>query len=125
MIVLGGRTRKEIEPLLSDFQFFDIGIMTVTDDGSLGMHGMVTDVLKTLSLPDNCIVYTCGPEPMMKSVAAICREQKVDCQVSVESVMACGMGACLGCTIKAKDDRYVHVCSDGPVFKTEDLGWNL
>jgi dihydroorotate dehydrogenase electron transfer subunit len=125
MILLGGRTREEIEPLVDDFQFLNIGLMYATDDGSFGLHGLVTDVMKTLSLAEDCIVYSCGPEPMMKAVAAQCHDLNIQCQVSVESVMACGMGACLGCTMKAKDDRYVHVCSDGPVFNAEDLGWNL
>jgi dihydroorotate dehydrogenase electron transfer subunit len=125
LIILGGRTRSEIEPLLSDFHFLDIGVMVATDDGSYGRHGLVTDVMKTISLPNNCIVYTCGPEAMMKEVFRQCRKTKIECQVSVESVMACGMGACLGCNIAAKNNRYVHVCSDGPVFNAEDLEWNL
>jgi dihydroorotate dehydrogenase electron transfer subunit len=125
LIILGGRSRSEIELLLADFHYLDIGVMVTTDDGSFGRHGVVTDVLKTVSLPDNCTVFTCGPEPMMREVFKQCHKQRIECQVSVESVMACGMGACLGCNMEAKDGRYVHVCSDGPVFDAEELGWSL
>ena len=61
---------------------------------------------------------------MLKRVHDICHQNNWDCQVSVESVMACGMGACLGCNIPAKDGTYTHVCIDGPVFKSEALVWN-
>lgn len=125
LIILGGRDRDEIEPLVADFQFLDLHVMTATDDGSLGLHGMATDVLKTIDLPQNCTVYTCGPVPMMKEVYRQCREHKLECQVAVESFMACGMGACLGCNLEARDGGYVHVCSDGPVFNAEDLVWNF
>jgi dihydroorotate dehydrogenase electron transfer subunit len=125
LIILGGRNRVEIEPLLADFHSLDIGVMVATDDGSLGRHGLVTDVMKTVSLPNTCTIYTCGPKPMMKEVFRLCQKTKIGCQVCVESAMACGMGACLGCNIAAKNSRYVHVCSDGPVFNAEDLEWNL
>jgi dihydroorotate dehydrogenase electron transfer subunit len=125
LIILGGRDRSEIEPVLADFQFLDIGVMVATDDGSFGQHGLVTDVLKKVSLPSACTVYTCGPKPMMKEVFRHCQKNRIQCQVSVESMMACGMGACLGCNMEAKDSRYVHVCSDGPVFNAEELEWNF
>jgi len=125
IIVLGGKTRDDVEPLLNDFHCLDLGVMVATDDGSLGLHGMATDVLKTLDLPKNCTVYCCGPEPMMKEVFRQCQKKKIECQVSVESFMACGMGACLGCNVEARRGGYVHVCSDGPVFNAEDLAWNL
>jgi dihydroorotate dehydrogenase electron transfer subunit len=125
MIILGGKNRAEIEPLFNDFHYLDIGVMVSTDDGSMGLHGTATDVLKTLDLPSDCTVYTCGPEPMMKEVFRQCHKKKLECQVSIESFMACGMGACLGCNVEARDGGYVHVCSDGPVFNAEDLAWNI
>jgi dihydroorotate dehydrogenase electron transfer subunit len=62
---------------------------------------------------------------MLAGVYNICRLQGISCQVSVESVMACGMGACLGCTRLAKDNTYTHVCLNGPVYDAEDLQWNI
>ncbi len=125
VIILGGRSAGEVEPLIDDFKQFGIKIVTTTDDGSYGQKGFVTDVFKSLELSEETIVYTCGPEPMMEAVKNISGKKNMACQVSIESVMACGMGACLGCTKHGSDGNYVHVCLDGPVFKAEDLKWNM
>ncbi len=124
LMIMGGKERKEIEPLMADFQQLSMKVIAVTDDGSYGQEGFVTDVLKTIELPPECTVYACGPEAMMAGVNEICRKNNIECQVSVESVMACGMGACLGCNIPSKDGKYVHVCSEGPVFNAEELVWS-
>ncbi len=124
-ILLGGRTKSEIEPLVHDFQQFGIQVHCTTDDGSYGMHGFVTEIMKSESMVENSQVYACGPDPMLARVHQICKERNAGCQVSVETVMACGMGACLGCNIPAMDGSYVHVCIDGPVFNAEDLVWRL
>ncbi len=123
LVILGAREKIEIEPLLDDFRQFNLSILTATDDGSLGHLGFVTEILEQVSLPDGCTVYSCGPEPMMAGVSEICRFMGVPCQVSVESVMACGMGACLGCSRPAKNGTYTHVCLHGPVYDAEDLLW--
>jgi dihydroorotate dehydrogenase electron transfer subunit len=123
LVILGAREKIEIEPLLADFHQFGVRILTATDDGSLGHHGFVTGVMETIKLPHGCTVYCCGPEPMMAGVGALCKAKSIPCQVSVESVMACGMGACLGCSRPAKDGTYTHVCLNGPVYNAEDLVW--
>ena len=123
MIILGGRSRDEVAPLVDDFEQFGIPVLCTTDDGSFGEKGLVTDVLKSGRIGSDSEIYACGPEPMLKSVYEIWRGRKGGCQVSVESVMACGMGACLGCNIPASDGSYTHVCIDGPVFNAEDLVW--
>jgi dihydroorotate dehydrogenase electron transfer subunit len=125
LILLGARQKIELEPLLEDFRQFGHQVLTATDDGSLGHHGVITDLLQSHELPVGCAVYACGPEPMLAGVYNICRLQGISCQVSVESVMACGMGACLGCTRLAKDNTYTHVCLNGPVYDAEDLQWNI
>ena len=69
-------------------------------------------------------VYTCGPMPMIKSIAEICIERGIFCEVSMEQRMGCGIGACLVCACKVKhgdDFEYEHVCKDGPVFPAERL----
>lgn len=124
VIILGGRSRVEVEPLVPDFAEFGMKILCTTDDGSYGSKGFVTDILESGKIAKNSQVYACGPEPMLKRIHDICRDWSGDCQVSVESVMACGMGACLGCNVPARDGTYAHVCIDGPVFKAEDLVWN-
>jgi dihydroorotate dehydrogenase electron transfer subunit len=125
LLLLGAHAKGEIEPLLDDFRQFGLTLLTATDDGSLGTHGYITELMRTVTLPPGGTVYTCGPEPMMAGVSKICRSQGIPCQVSVESVMACGMGACLGCSRPAKNGTYTHVCVNGPVYDAEELLWNI
>jgi dihydroorotate dehydrogenase electron transfer subunit len=106
-----------------------IKMSIATDDGSAGHHGLVTELLEKgpagLS-GDRRMVFSCGPHPMLKAVAAITHERAIPCQVSLEAAMACGLGACQGCAVKAaagQDRAYWHVCQDGPVFDATDLDW--
>lgn len=124
-IILGARNREELEPLVADFQNLGLEVLPATDDGSFGHHGLVTDVLKELSLAPDFTVYSCGPRPMMAAIHHLCLKEKISCQVSVETVMACGMGACLGCAVPLKAGGYAHACSDGPVFESGELLWSL
>ena len=107
-------------------RLFD-GSMTVkqaTDDGSLGYHGLVTGLLDEhleLSKPD--IIYTCGPKPMMKAVAARASNAGIECQVSMEENMACGIGACYGCVVQLTDGSMVRSCVNGPVFDANEVDW--
>ncbi len=125
LVLLGAREKNELEHLLDDFKCLGIRLLTATDDGSLGHHGLVTEIMQSVTLPVGSTVYACGPEPMMAGVNKICRSLGIPCQVSVESVMACGMGACLGCSRPAKDGGYTHVCLNGPVYDAEELLWSL
>lgn len=127
IVLLGARNAAELGPLPRDFM--DIGASQThlaTDDGSLGHHGYVAELLP-LHLDPNLqwTVYTCGPQPMMKGVAGHCRKQGWECQVSLETMMACGVGACLGCAIPRADlsGSYLHVCKDGPVFQADEVAW--
>jgi len=112
------------EDLLIQYKFMAYGDMRIsTDDGSAGHHGFVTEILDNLAVEETT-VYTCGPEPMMKAVAAISKKHQWDCQISMETHMACGMGACLGCSFPRAGEhegveKYVHVCKDGPVFDAQ------
>jgi dihydroorotate dehydrogenase electron transfer subunit len=125
IVILGARAKNELIPLLDDFKLLGIRLLTATDDGSFGYHGFVTEMIQSLALPLGCTVYACGPEQMMAGVNKICRSQNIPCQVSVESVMACGMGACLGCSRPAKNGTYTHVCLNGPVYDAEELLWSI
>lgn len=128
-VFLGARNKSE---LLAEKQFRQLSkadIQIATDDGSAGHFGFVTDLLESLEGPgDKPDVYCCGPEPMMKKVADICARRQWNCQVSLEAIMACGMGACLGCAVRKAnspmESSYLHVCSDGPVFNAERI-WQL
>ncbi len=125
LVVLGARNREELEPLVQDFHELGLNVHPATDDGSLGHHGLVTDVLKKLDLGDDCEMFVCGPHPMMTAVHFFCRDRGFSCQVSMETSMACGMGACLGCIVPVKNGAYAHACSDGPVFDSKELLWQV
>lgn len=116
--LLAARTSND---LLQLDEFSSIGELFIsTDDGSAGQKGLVTanDVLNK----DYDHIYCCGPMPMMKAVASICSARNIDCQVSLENVMACGIGACLCCVEKTTKGN-VCVCTNGPVFNINKLTW--
>lgn len=92
-------------------------IYITTEDGSIGHKGFVTE----LFIPEKYdAVLTCGPIPMMKRVVEMCKEKETPVYVSMESRMACGFGACLGCTIETTSGMK-RVCKDGPVFLGEEV----
>jgi dihydroorotate dehydrogenase electron transfer subunit len=131
-IMMGAGTAKEIITIdeIVD-RYIDVSI--ATDDGTKGYAGPVTDLLEEylkLHEPrkDSLPLFTCGPLPMLKSVASIINDRDLSCQVSLEATMACGLGACQGCAIKASSKEkidYYHVCKDGPVFPVQAIDWNI
>lgn len=94
-----------------------------TEDGSMGWRGMASDLLTDILTNDTNydVLYSCGPMPMLKSVAQIARKHKIPCEVSVEAFMACGVGACMSCVVRDREGEYLQVCKEGPVFKVEQL----
>jgi dihydroorotate dehydrogenase electron transfer subunit len=101
-----------------------------TDDGSVGYHGMITELFAHEQLsyrPDRSVIYACGPWSMLERLSEILRDHPVPCQVLLEQRMACGVGACLGCVTEKKaaagENPYVRVCKEGPVFNIEDIIW--
>jgi dihydroorotate dehydrogenase electron transfer subunit len=128
-----------VDPLYNvrELQPSNVPAVITTDDGSYGFRGLVTHALEQYLdrwITDNAdrnrtVIYTCGPEGMMKAVAAIALRRGIACQVAVERAMACGMGTCQSCVIrvnapKSPDGwRYALACTDGPVFGAEELLW--
>jgi dihydroorotate dehydrogenase electron transfer subunit len=93
-----------------------------TDDGSVGHHGLVTDLLiAELDRDDHAVVYSCGPPRMLEAVRALCDARGVPAQLALEAGMACGFGACFGCVVAVRDGGYVRVCVDGPVLDAARL----
>ena len=118
--LLGARSKEDVLQLE---QFEQIGTVYVTtEDGSLGEKGYVTNhsILKEIHFDR---IYTCGPKPMMMAVAKYADTVSTSCEVSLENTMACGIGACLCCVEKTKDEHHVCVCTEGPVFNIEKLTW--
>lgn len=119
VFLLGGRSAKDILQLE---RFEAIGrVYVTTEDASLGEKGFVTNhsVLQQETFDG---IAACGPKPMMKAVAGFAREHGVSCEVSLENMMACGLGACLCCVEKTVRGN-VCVCKEGPVFNINDLTW--
>ena len=121
-LVITGFRDKSLVVLQEDFKKNGSEVVLTTDDGSAGVHGFVTDVLKE-RLSDIDEVCACGPIPMLKAISEICKG-KVPCQISLEERMGCGIGACLVCACKTKlngEDGYTHVCKNGPVYNAEEV----
>jgi dihydroorotate dehydrogenase electron transfer subunit len=130
-----------VEPLynLAEFSRYGIPGVISTDDGSYGFKGYVTDALEAYLEryfgdtwevgSKRPVVYTCGPEVMMKRVGEIALKRGLKCYAAVERAMACGMGTCQSCCIRVKDEskvdgwRYALACTEGPVFETRKLLW--
>jgi len=127
-LLMGGRTRDDIITV-TEFERLGVGTYVSTEDGSLGEAGLVTQVLeKRLKENSSVTVYACGPMPMIKAVEKICRQFDVPLQVSLEALMACGVGACLGCVVKGAghteaQPSYLCTCKVGPVFNSRQLDW--
>lgn len=116
--LLGARSKKD---LLQIEEFSKYGAVFVsTEDGSEGERGFVTKHSAWDGQWDS--VACCGPLPMMKAVATICKDKNISCEVSLENVMACGVGACL-CCVEDTTAGNVCVCKEGPVFNINRLKW--
>ena len=103
--------------ITDEFKKYAAYTTVVTEDGSFGEKGFVTDYV---NYEDYDAVVTCGPEIMMKKIAEKCREKNVKCYISLERRMACGMGACLGCTVETVNGNK-RACKDGPVFLCDEI----
>lgn len=117
--LLGARTKND---LLQINEYKKLGdVYTTTEDGTDGEKGFVTQHSIIKEKKYNTI-YTCGPTPMMKAVARLAKENNIECEVSLENTMACGIGACL-CCVTDTTEGHVCVCTEGPVFNYKKLKW--
>ena len=113
------------------FAGYGIESMIATDNGSVGYKGFVTDCLiqwleENDAPSEEIIIYSCGPETMLKKVSQIARDKNIDCQISMERRMACGIGLCQSCAIECKvpdsdQSIYKMCCQDGPVFDSREV----
>ena len=144
-VLLGADTKASVI-LEKEYATLKGDVMVSTDDGTYGFHGFVTEMLdKALDegkIPSDCVVYSSGPEPMLKALSIICKRYNLQAQVSMERHMMCGFGACLACVCKVdpnhvlkyrdlgpshiqfvsdKEFGYALVCKDGPVFNINEV----
>ncbi len=117
--LLGARTQEDLL-MLDEFKKYG-HVFVTTEDGSAGEKGFVTNH-SILQQEQFTRISTCGPTPMMKAVARLAREKGIDCEVSLENLMACGVGACLCCVEKTTEGN-LCVCKEGPVFNINRLLW--
>jgi dihydroorotate dehydrogenase electron transfer subunit len=116
-VLLGFRDapRAEGAALLTDAR-------VATDDGSVGHHGLVTELLAAeLDRDPHAVVYACGPAAMLEGVRAMCEQRATSAQLALEAGMACGFGACFGCVVPRRGGGYLRVCVDGPVIDAAEL----
>ena len=137
--VLGFRD-AEHKMLTEDFAECCRSLNVISDDGSTGRRGFVTELVEEFLESRVCeggtacgacglapaipAVLACGPKSMLRAVAEVCARYGAPCQVSLEERMGCGVGACLVCACKTSDGHRKHVCKDGPVFRAEEVDWN-
>ncbi|MGB7325443.1 MAG: dihydroorotate dehydrogenase electron transfer subunit [Rubripirellula sp.] len=127
-----GARRASLLAGVDDFKAAGFDVTLCTDDGSIGEKRLVPDVLaerlSQIEAGTRVRVVTCGPEIMMQKVAEACEAVGVDCQVSMETPMACGIGICFSCVAKVRQDDgdwdYKRTCVEGPIFDAEKLCWD-
>jgi len=127
---LGFRTSQEVI-LINELKNLNIDLSLTTEDGSSGIKGLVTDLLdeyRGQEVNQLSTIYACGPILMLKKIAQMATASNLRCYVSLEGHMACGIGICLGCAVKANNNTnkpYYYVCQDGPVFSSEMIDWQV
>jgi dihydroorotate dehydrogenase electron transfer subunit len=125
-VLYGGRRLADI-PLKEKFERAGIELLCSTEDGSFGFKGLVTELVgRELAGAKPDIVYACGPDAMLKALAALAAKHGLPSELSLESVMGCGIGACWGCVHRIRNesgDGWTKICEDGPVFPGERVLW--
>lgn len=127
ILIMGARNKSEhfLEPSKKS------KIFITTDDGSLGIHGRITDALNEFDFnPLKSKIFTCGPPLMMEAIRKLAIEKKVKCDLALERLMACGFGICQGCTVEKRQyvntessyrSKFALGCMDGPIFSAEEI----
>jgi dihydroorotate dehydrogenase electron transfer subunit len=119
-LLYGGRTAGHVYHM-KEFKENGCKVLTATDDGSVGVKGRVSKFFSKIGPdPKKTFIYTCGPNPMMASVQAFARKHGLSGEAACEEVMACALGACLGCSIETTKG-YKTVCCDGPAFDLNEI----
>lgn len=125
-VITGFRNASAII-LQDDFKKTGAKTILCTDDGSTGIKGLVTNPLEDILKSEKVdLICACGPTPMLKAITKLADTFNVECQVSLEERMGCGIGACLVCACKINkngEEQMLHVCKNGPVFNSKEVVW--
>jgi dihydroorotate dehydrogenase electron transfer subunit len=128
-LFIGSRNKECLPPagIIKRFKEVTAKVHIATEDGSMGTKGMTTDSVNTflskMEQKTPLVIYACGPHPMLAAVNKIAAEHSIPCYVSMEERMACGLGACMGCSIPMKAGGYKRACKEGPVFDAREIEW--
>jgi dihydroorotate dehydrogenase electron transfer subunit len=122
----GGRSAADL-PLANDLEHCS-DLRLATEDGSRGAHGFVTTLLaeaiaECRQQGAKPAVYACGPQAMLAAVAQIATDHRAACQVSLEALMGCGYGVCLGCPTPRTGGGYLYTCTEGPCVDAGEVAW--
>ncbi len=124
-LVYGARTASELV-LVDEIKATAGEVRVCTEDGCMGEKGLAPEIFGRL-IREKCLpkplVLACGPRPMLKKVRDICVQEDLECRVSMEARMGCGMGACLTCTVPGSSGKNLRVCCEGPVFDAGEIDW--
>ena len=127
---IGSKNKECLPPLGIIKSFRDVvsRVHIATEDGSRGARGTSTDILNAFlsktEKKSNLVIYACGPHAMLAAVNRLAVEHSVPCYVSMEERMACGLGACMGCSIPMRAGGYRRACKEGPVFDAREIDWS-
>jgi dihydroorotate dehydrogenase electron transfer subunit len=119
----GCSTRSHVH--LDEFARLGLDLHPVTEDGTLGERGLVTEPFEKFidRYGEECSVLSCGSTPMMQAVDDLCRKRRIPVQYMLGDYMGCGIGVCLSCVMKAPDGRYILACRDGAVLRGGEFLW--
>ncbi len=128
------RDGRQATPSALEFSRHEVPVVISSDDGSIGFAGRIGEALCAFASanpisPHDVVVYTCGPEGMMRYVADYCLNLRIECYVCMERAMACGSGMCQSCVVPVHDEdypegwRYQLCCTDGPIFDARRIIW--
>jgi dihydroorotate dehydrogenase electron transfer subunit len=126
-VFYGGKSLEDL-PVRERFEKNGMTLSCSTEDGSFGTKGLITEAFETELSKGFSVnrIYACGPELMLKKIAEVAAAQNIPAELSLESVMGCGFGACWGCVKKIRRDEksgWHKICEEGPVLNAEDIIW--
>jgi len=126
IVLFWGNRTKDAFAVVSEFEKLGVEVHLATDDGSFAFKGTVIDLLNTKieNFHKSIVeIFACGPNPMLKTLKKISQNHNILCQVSLETMMACGFGVCKGCNVisESDSDEYKYVCQHGPVFDSMEI----
>ena len=128
ILLLGARTQDDVL-LIDEYKACGYDVRVATQDGSVGTKGLVTELIPGAIADTNgkCVFYSCGPNGMLMAVGKLSLEQNVECYLTLDHQMCCGVGACFACVVKVKSDsspdgwRYSRSCCEGPVYPAKEV----